>query len=209
MNTTTVTAVKKTRQINRESPEVRRKSLIQATMRSIAKYGFMGATIEKICEEAQVSRGLINHHFNTKEELVLQAYKDLCDEWAFQTHAVLLEKVRDPEEKLKAMIRVSFGPSLFKQEYLSIFVGFWSAIGKSPALRKVHRELYSQYRDNLEQIFLEISEKKNKQIDARLAAITLTALIDGLWLQWCLDPNGYNAREAEQSCIEVVERIFS
>jgi len=202
-------ATKKPRRINRESPEVRRKSLIQATMRSIAKYGFMGATIEKICEEAQVSRGLINHHFNTKEELVLQAYKDLCDEWAFQTHAVLLEKLRDPEEKLKAMIRVSFGPSLFKQDYLSIFVGFWSIIGKSPALRKVHRDVYTQYRDSVEEIFHQIAAQRKKKVDARLAAITLNALIDGLWLQWCLDPTGFSAQEAEKSCLAFIDGSFS
>jgi len=204
-----VEAVKKTRRINRESPEVRRKSLIQATMRSIAKFGFMGATIEKICEEAQVSRGLINHHFNTKEELVLQAYKDLCDEWAFQTHAVLLEKLRDPEEKLKAMIRVSFGPGLFKQDYLSIFVGFWSIIGKSPALRKVHRDVYTQYRVTVEEIFSQIAEQKKKKVDARSAAITLSALIDGLWLQWCLDPSGFSAAEAEKSCLSFIDSAFS
>ena len=31
---------------NRETPEVRRRLLIEATMRSIAKYGYAGTTIE-------------------------------------------------------------------------------------------------------------------------------------------------------------------
>ena len=63
----------------RETPDVRRRQLIDAAMRSIAKYGYAGTTIETICDEAKVSRGLINHHFGSKEELIRQSYKALRD----------------------------------------------------------------------------------------------------------------------------------
>ena len=32
---------------------------------------------------------------------------------------------------------------------------------------------------------------------ARLAAISLTALVDGLWLELCLDPSTFSAEEAQ------------
>ena len=193
---------------NRESPDVRRKSLIQATMRSIAKYGYAGTTIGRICAEAQVSRGLINHHFGTKDELIRQSYKELCDEWVFQTRDMLRE-TRDPEDKLRAMLRVSFGPALFKQEYLGIWVGFWSAIGKSPTLKKLNRELYQQDRDAFQKIFEEIATKRGKAIDSRRAAISLIALMDGLWLEWCLDPKGFTADEAVAACLDLVAHTFT
>jgi TetR/AcrR family transcriptional regulator, transcriptional repressor of bet genes len=194
---------------NRESPDVRRKSLIQATMRSIAKYGYAGTTIGRICAEAQVSRGLINHHFDTKEELIRQSYKELCDEWVFQTRDMLLDTHRDPEDKLRAMIRVSFGPALFKQEYLGIWIGFWSAIGKSPTLKKLNRELYRQDREAYRRIFEEIAVKRGKAVDSRRAAISLIALMDGLWLEWCLDPKGFTAEEAVAACLDLVTRTFA
>ena len=194
---------------NRESPDVRRKSLIQATMRSIAKYGYAGTTIGKICAEAQVSRGLINHHFDTKEELIRQAYKELCEEWVFQTRDMLLDTYREPEDKLRAMIRVSFGPTLFKQEYLGIWVGFWSAIGKSATLKKLNRELYRQDRETYQRIFDEVAVKRGKTVDSRLAAISLIALMDGLWLQWCLDPKGFTAEDAVAACLDLVTRTFA
>jgi AcrR family transcriptional regulator len=194
---------------HREAPEVRRKSIIQAAMRSIAKYGFTGTTIGNICAEAQVSRGLINHHFGSKEELLRQAYQGLCEEWAFQARDVLLEAHRDPEEKLRAMIRVSFGPTVFKQEHLGIWVGFWSAIGKSPTLKKLNRELYKQDRDTYQRAFEEIARKRGKTVDSRRAAITLGALMDGLWLEWCLDPKGFTPQEAEAACLDLVARLFN
>ena len=193
----------------RESPEVRRKSIIQAAMRSIAKYGYSGTTIGRICAEAQVSRGLINHHFGTKEELIRQSYKALCDEWAFQTRDMLLETHRDPEEKLRAMIRVSFGPTVFKQDHLGIWVGFWSVIGKSPSLKKLNRQLYIQDRETYQKTFDEIAVKRGKTIDSRRAAISLGALMDGLWLEWSLDPKGFTPEEAEAACLDFVVRTFA
>jgi AcrR family transcriptional regulator len=194
---------------HREAPDVRRKSIIQAAMRSIAKYGFAGTTIGNICAEAQVSRGLVNHHFGTKEELLRQAYKELCEEWEFQTRDILLEANRDPEDKLRAMIRVNFGPTLFKQEHLGIWIGFWSAIGKSPALKKLNRELYKDDRNAYERTIEEIAAKRGKSVDSRRAAISLSALMDGLWLQWCLDPKGFTPEEAEAACLELVDRSFA
>jgi AcrR family transcriptional regulator len=194
---------------HRESPDVRRKSIIQAAMRSIAKYGFAGTTIGNICAEAQVSRGLINHHFGTKEELLRQAYKELCEEWEFQTRDILLEANRDPEDKLRAMIRVNFGPTLFKQEHLGIWIGFWSVIGKSPSLKKLNRELYKDDRNAYERTIEEIALKRGKTVDSRRAAISLSAMMDGLWLQWCLDPKGFTPEEAEAACVDLVNRSFA
>ena len=194
---------------NRETPEVRRKLLIEATMRSIAKFGYAGTTIETICSEAQVSRGLINHHFGSKEELIRQSYKALRDEWVAQTHGAVAEHYDDPEDKLRAMIRVSFGPTMFKQEYLGIWAGFWSAIGKSPALRKMNRELFDKDREAYEAIFEQIGRKRGRRVDARRAALTVIALIDGFWLEWCLDPKSFTAAEAEAACLAFAEQAFA
>jgi len=194
---------------SREAPEVRRKSIIQAAMRSIAKYGYGGATIGRICAEAQVSRGLINHHFGTKEELIRQAYRDLCEEWTLQTRDLLLEADRDPEEKLRAMVRVNFGPGVFKQDHLGIWIGFWSVIGKTAGLKKLNRELYKQDRDAYQRTFDEIARKRGKPVDSRRAAISLSALMDGLWLQWCLDPEGFTPKDAEAACMDLVTRVFA
>ena len=193
----------------RETPEVRRKQLIDAAMRSIAKYGYAGTTIETICDEAKVSRGLINHHFGSKEELIRQSYKALRDEWMSQTHGSVQGSYREPEQQLQDMIRVSFGPTMFKPEYLGIWAGFWSAIGKSPALRKLNRELFDKDREAYKQIFDAIGRKRGKPVDSRRAALSLMALIDGFWLEWCLDPKGFTAEEAEAACLGFATQLFA
>lgn len=191
----------------RESAEVRRKSLIQAVMRSIAKFGFAGSTIDKICAEAQVSRGLINHHFQSKDELIRQAYKELCAEWSFQT-SNMLDDTRDPEDKLRSIIRLSFGPSLFKSEYIGIWVGFSSVIAKSPKLRKLHREVVGDDIVAYQQIFEAIAQKRGKAINARIATLSLLMMIDGFWNEYYLDPTSFTAEEATQACFDYIARLF-
>jgi TetR/AcrR family transcriptional repressor of bet genes len=194
---------------DRQTPEVRRKSLIEAAMRSIAKFGYSGTTIDTICGEAKVSRGLINHHFGSKEELIRQSYKALRDEWVSQTHGSLLGSYATPEDKLRALIRVSFGPTMFKQEYLGIWAGFWSAIGKSPELRRLNRELFDKDRDAYQEIFEDIARERGKVVDTRRAALSIIALIDGFWLEWCLDPMCFTADEAEAACLGFVAQTFA
>lgn len=200
------TTVRQTGRVrSREEPEIRRKSLIQATMRSIAKYGYSGTTVDSICAEAQVSRGMINHHFNSKEELLRQSYKELCDEWAFQTQQMVMSTYSDPEERLRALIRVSFGPTLFKADYLGIWVGYWSVVGKSPALRRLHRETYNYDRELYQTLFEAAGKQRGREINARRAAISLIGLIDGLWLEWGLDPKGFTRDEAEEACLDFLK----
>ena len=43
--------------------------LVEATLACLKRHGFQGASIRKICAEAGVSVGLINHHYAGKDEL--------------------------------------------------------------------------------------------------------------------------------------------
>lgn len=176
-------------------------------MRSIAKHGYAGTTIEKICAEAQVSRGLINHHFGSKDELIRQSYKALCDEWKYNTQDALGGQ-RDPEDELRAAIRMSFSPSYFKPGYLGIWLGFWSVIGKSPALKKLNRDLCSQDQAVFRTLIEKVAAKRGIALDAQAHATALLALMDGLWLQWCLDPKIFTVQQAEAACLDYVGRLF-
>lgn len=193
----------------RQTPEVRRKLLIEAAMRSIARYGYAGTTIETICAEAKVSRGLVNHHFGSKQRLIVQAYKTLRDEWMQHASGSVSPADAAPEDKLRARIRLSFGPTMFKPEYLGIWAGFWSAIGQSPALRKLNRELFDADRASYEAIFEELARVRDRRVDARRLALTIIALIDGFWLEWCLDPRCFTAAEAEAACMAFVAQAFA
>lgn len=193
---------------SREQPDVRRKLLIEATTRSIAKYGYSGTTVERICAEGGVSRGLINHHFGSKDELILQAYKTLCDGWTAHTLDGMNDN-SDPVEALRSCIEKNFDPKIFNTDSLRIWLGFWSAIPKSPKLTKLDRALYKMDLNVYQDAFERLAHKNQTGLSAQRQAVGLMALISGLWLQAALDPKSFSVSEAKAICLASVEHLLN
>ena len=191
----------------REQPEVRRRLLIEATTRSIARHGYSGTTIEQICAEGQVSRGLINHHFGSKEELIMQAYQQVCDTWTVYTLAGI-EDSADPALALRQCIDKNFDSSMFNTENLRIWLGFWSVIPKYPKLSKLDRALYKVDLNIYKGIFERLATAHGLAIDTDKQATGLMALITGLWLHAALDPATFRATQAKAVCMASIAHLL-
>lgn len=50
--------------------EQRRQHILDAAVRCFARFGFHDATLARICEEAEVSRGAVYHYFESKEDII-------------------------------------------------------------------------------------------------------------------------------------------
>ncbi|MEN2475531.1 MULTISPECIES: TetR family transcriptional regulator C-terminal domain-containing protein [Burkholderia] len=191
----------------RETPAVRQQSIIDATMRCIARYSYSETTIDRICAEAKVSRGLINHHFQSKDELMAQTYKRLATDLLDVSRAAAANAT-GPEEKLDAIIKVCFATPVFAPKNVKVWLGFWSVAHSDPVIRKAHKELYSGYRQALKKLFDQIAEVRGGTVDSDLAALTLTAVIDGFWLELARDPTSFTAEDALTSCLRVVDTFL-
>jgi len=191
----------------RETPAVRQQSIIDATMRCIARYSYSETTIDRICAEAKVSRGLINHHFQSKDELMAQTYKRLAADLLDVSRAAAANAT-GPEDKLDAIIKVCFAAPVFAPKNVKVWLGFWSVAHSDPVIRKAHKELYSGYRQALKKLFDQIAEVRGGTVDSDLAALTLTAVIDGFWLELARDPTSFTAEDALASCLRVVDTFL-
>src|ERR1700754_2198883 len=60
---------------SREQADGRRSMLIEAATRCLSIGGIGAFTVDRICKEAGVSRGLINHHFEGRDGLLIEVYK--------------------------------------------------------------------------------------------------------------------------------------
>lgn len=163
----------------RQIKDIRKEELIVATLRSIRKHGYVNSTINTIAEESGLSRGLINHYFDSKEDLLIFATKYYwrnVDE--FFRHVVASTKGGHFEKLLHA-VYVTF---LRNTGYDRMMVHYYSAACLMPAVLKMHRDMWARYRKSIERRIAAVAREKNITLDTRLAAITLTQLVDGLWL---------------------------
>ena len=60
----------------------------------------------------------------------------------------------------------------------------------------MHKKVYTDYRRRLEELIARIAESGRFKIDAHLAALGFTAMLDGLWLELCLDPTTFSRADA-------------
>jgi len=55
----------------------------------------------------------------------------------------------------------------------------------------------------------EAARDRGVALDARRAALALTALIDGFWLEWTLDPEAFSRDEALGGCLDFLDRLLA
>jgi len=195
----------------RQLPEVRRRALIDATIECLKRYGHEGLSIRTISAQAGVSVGLINHHFPNKDELIAAAYRHFNAELVGGMQAAVARAPETPQARMRAFLEASFSPPNLDADVLAVWVVFWGMYRHSRLIQRVHQETYQAYVEllhgMLEALVREAKGKRSGRLrsavaplDLRLAAIGLTALLDGLWLEWCLEPGTFRPTEAMALC---------
>ena len=180
----------------RDQPEVRKRKLIEATAQCLAELGHAGTSVRAVAAKANVSPGLVTHHFKGIDELIVATYAHVGEQVAEVLNAAIDAAEGGAEKKLRAFIDASFRPPVLDRDLLAIWLSFWSLVRRDPGVRKVHKQVYVDYRRRLETLIAEIARERRFRIDAHLAALGLTAMLDGLWLELCLDPTTFATADA-------------
>ena len=198
----------------RQLPAQRRAALIAATIECLKRYGHDGLSIRTISAQAGVSVGLINHHFPNKDELVAAAYRHFNRELVDGLQAAVARAERTPAARLRAFLTASFSPPNLDADTLAVWVVFWGMYRHSRLIQRVQRDTYADYVRLVHDMLADFlgaaagtRARRPRRVDLRLAAIGLTALIDGLWLEWCLEPGRFKPREAVALCEGWVEGL--
>lgn len=195
---------------SREQPELRRAMLIEAATRCLSRGGIGAFTVDSICKEAGVSRGLINHYFDSLDGLLVEVYKSSL--YASVTaHIAEAQRRRaenadwPPEAALAALIQSNFAPQYFSRANLLIWLSLWGEIAVNARLKAAHRELYDAYRAELAEDIAAVAAARGRKVDAPTLARNFIALVDGLWLEWCLDETVVTPEAAEAAGFEMIE----
>jgi AcrR family transcriptional regulator len=170
--------------------------LIEATARCLAKFGLAGTSVRQVAAEAGVSPGLVRHHFEGMQDLVAETYRATGKQVAAVLGEAMAAAGPSAEARLRAFIDASFRPPLLDPDLLSVWLTFWSLTRTDPAIHAIHGKVYAEYRRDLEQMIKALAGEWNAAIEIRAATLAFTALLDGLWLEHCLDPTTFTAVEA-------------
>lgn len=189
----------KTITYQRKSAQQRKQELIQAGIVCLGKGGMSAFTIDQICKQAGVSRGLINHHFKSKEELLLCIYADMTN------HLVEEFPDADPGQTLAWIIETSFDELAFDRSGLRAWLSIWGEVATNQALNSLHQSRYTKYKARIENALVGIARLQGLNLAADSVARQLIALIDGLWLEYCLHSAGFSLAAAKTDCYRFLQ----
>lgn len=188
----------------RADPDERRRSLIAATCRVLAEKGAAGVSVRSICAEAGVSPGLLRHYFAGVSDAIAQAYRETGNRIARALGAAVDAAGSDPRARLVAYLTANFRPPIASPDMLATYVGFWSLTRSDPLIARVRAEISVDFRAPLECLLMAWRPELD---DARLAAVALTALIDGLWLELSLGDAPFTPEEAGELAERLLETV--
>ncbi len=184
----------------RNNSDNRREQLIHATIQTISESGLSGATVAKVAANAGLSPGIVNFHFTSKKQLLIDTLGFLNEEY-ISVMDDRLSKVQSPLEKLHAYIEASFDSRIFVKEKVAVWYAFWS---ESQA-RDEYREICgtSDQREDkiIRECFAELLKNSStEKADIKALALGLQGMVDTLWQQALHEGGRFDRKQAVDTC---------
>lgn len=161
----------------------RRAQIIQAATEVIAERGYRGATLAAVAERVGLTQQGLMHHFPTKEALLV-AVLEARDQWDMAS-AVLHGRAW-PLEVVADLVEYNATRPGIVQAF-TVLVG--DSVTEGHPAQAYFKERYARVRDGgAEALRAEYGDRLPGGLTPERAATLLAAVMDGLQVQWLLDP---------------------
>jgi TetR/AcrR family transcriptional repressor of bet genes len=193
-----------------EQKQQTRQKLIEATMAVIASEGFSGVTMAKVAEKAGLSRGIGNFHFQSKEQLLLETLHTLYMEFEDGWRNAVADAGSSPVEQLKDLIKTTLNPPIAEYKKVAVWLAYW---GEAPS-RKKYLEICAardcEWDAAVEDILRQLVDDEFNSHGMTLAKIahSLTAMMDGFWVEYLIADGRYTPGDAVKACFAFLASFF-
>ncbi|OYU16642.1 MAG: TetR family transcriptional regulator [Rhodobacteraceae bacterium PARR1] len=189
----------------RDSEDARRAALVAAVLDLVAEGGVDAATLRAVAARAGVTPGLIRHYFGDKDGLMRAAYGRMMAAMVDPCLAAADAAGVDPVARLAAFLAAALDPAALDGRTVTLWAAYIHRTRHDPALRAAHEAGYLAFRDALEAL---IAALPACHLPPRVAAIALNALLDGLWLEGGLLPQGFVPGEVQRIALTAAARLL-
>lgn len=194
-----------TRRRPRSRPEtlVRRQEIIDAAVEIFGAKGFGGGTLQEIADQVGMTHAGILHHFGSKEALLLEVLTrrdeidvaDLAD-----------QHIPGGMELFRHLVRTAFANARRAGIVQAFAVLSAESVTSDNPGRRYFEDRYRTLRGEVVEAFRQVCRERGVAESARIAeaAAGIIAVMDGLQVQWLLDPTAVDLGDASQFAIEAI-----
>lgn len=192
----------------REPKALRREQLINATIDSLAKRGYAATTLADVADGAGLSRGIVNFHFASKDNLLTETIKFLQDEYTANWKALVEKAPPDTASQLLAMVTADLDRKICTHRKLAAWFALLTEAKTRPAYHQMAWERDEKYRTTLAAICRTAKQEGGYAFDPQSTADAIYAMQEGLWFRMMLFGRGYKRETALGVVLDTLCTIF-
>jgi len=186
----------------------RRVQLMEATIRAMARQGYARVTMGEVAREAGLSHGLVNFHFASKANLLLETLLYLAEEYRLNWTLALAEAGPSAADQLHAMLAADFNPRICAPDRLSAWCAFWGESQSRPLYQERCGENDAMYNMAIEALCARmITEYGYPHMAERVGRI-LRATVEGVWLEMITVSTPFDVAEARATVMTLLAAFF-
>ncbi|WP_208109501.1 TetR/AcrR family transcriptional regulator [Microbacterium sp. BK668] len=183
----------------------RREAVLRAAMRVFGQRGYNKGALVEVAEQAGMTHAGVLHHFGSKEGLLIAMlqYRD-GEEAAGIPGRAQTEGPAFLDHLLDTVAENTARPGVV-QTYAVLAA---ESVTEGHPAQDYFRDRFARLRDKIAGVLAEVSGLDASDPDVRDDASALIALMDGLQVQWLLDPSAVDMpRVVEKMLDELVDRL--
>jgi AcrR family transcriptional regulator len=173
-----------------------RRRVLEVTQHLLSQSGPRSVTLDQVAAQSEIAKTSILWHFGSKKELFLEALDEVIQDFE-RAFSARYPDESNPVEKLGLFFR-DYAEFMKEHPHLGdLFFSFAFGDRSDEGARSRARDLYRRYRTMVASHFGTASKGGGQEL-----AAALVGLVDGVFIQWSLEPDAFDPRAVFDAFME-------
>ncbi|WP_264212315.1 TetR/AcrR family transcriptional regulator [Leisingera thetidis] len=194
--------------------DLHREVLLDATASVILRHGVSGTTISRIQEESGLSRGMINLHFKSKENLIRELAAHMTREYnsawqSFSSQAA--DEEASPEgaaARLQALFKTDFSEAVLNKRSARLTFAFRAEPGLQALGPDYIETRGTALYDHVRRCCRVLCAESGTHGGPEKVAMAILSLLEGLWTDFHAHPDEFDRQAAIEICTITARAFF-
>ena len=188
---------------------IREQQIIEAAITVIGRKGLSGTTLGMVAQQAGMGYGNVTFRFKSKDALLIRALRTVADEYNEARDSAADVAGQSPAARLDLMLAACFHQKVTSRKKVALWWAFLSECHINPKYGRIIAQLRASEYKQMKQICDEIiANGAYSGHDARLLAISINALIEGLWSAMRGGPQAIGRTAALAAARQYLRAVF-
>jgi len=187
----------------REASALRRDQIVRAAAQVFGAKGYRTGSLADVAEQVGITHAGVLHHFGTKEQLLVEVLQQRDEQGVADLEGRHMPRGIDLFHHLVRTVRANVQRRGIVQGY-TVLTG--ESVTEDHPARAWVTGRFTTLRAEIAAAVRDVGGPQVSDEDARRAASAVIAVMDGLQVQWLLDPEAVDLAETTRVGIEAVLR---